>query len=75
VLSLNLNSLSLARELSGVPDGRGGVLPTIKQPIGTAIPPTIPEDHPLAFPITEGGGALVTSGAGNVPAGKGCHLT
>jgi len=25
--------------------------------------------------IAEGGGALVISGAGNVPAGKGCHLT
>ena len=50
--SLNVIILSPARELSGVPDGRGGVLPTIKQPLGTAISP-IPEDRVVVFPTSQ----------------------
>ena len=45
---------SSEQELSGVPDGRGGVLPTIKQPpLNSAVSPTILEDRPLNFPSSQ----------------------
>lgn len=37
-----------AKEIAGVPDGRGGVLPTIKQPLSLGITPSIPEDRALS---------------------------
>ncbi len=48
-LSLFYMSPSKARELSGVPDGRGGVLPTIKQAGSPPVSPTIYEDRPLSL--------------------------
>jgi len=33
-----LPGIAEEKELSGVPDGKGGVLPTIRQPVGPGVP-------------------------------------
>lgn len=46
-------SLAGESELSGVPDGRGGVLPTIKRQFpGSHFSPTSEEARMLGFPTT-----------------------